>query len=61
MLYRVEAEDQLTKPDLHLYIARGNLVALQGCLERDRERIIEFHLIWFTSGGHELAPKTPHP
>jgi glycosyltransferase involved in cell wall biosynthesis len=39
MLYRVDAEDQLTKPDLHLYIARGNLVALQRCLEQDGDRI----------------------
>jgi hypothetical protein len=24
-------------------------------------RIIEFHLNWFTIGGHDLAPKIPHP
>jgi len=29
MLYRVDADDQLTKPHLLLYIARGNLIALQ--------------------------------
>lgn len=29
MLYRVDAADQLTKPHLILYIARGNLIALQ--------------------------------
>lgn len=39
MLYRVDAEDQLTKPDLHLYIARGNLVALRRCLENDQHRV----------------------
>jgi hypothetical protein len=38
MLYRVEASDQLTKPDLHLYIARGNLEALQRRLREDRQR-----------------------
>lgn len=39
MLYRVDAEDQLTKPDLHLYFARGNLVALKRRIEQDRDRI----------------------
>lgn len=39
MLYRVDAEDQLTKPSLHRYIAHGNLVALRRCLEKDRDRI----------------------
>jgi glycosyltransferase involved in cell wall biosynthesis len=29
MFYRVDAEDQLTKPHLLLFIARGNLIALQ--------------------------------
>ena len=29
MLYRIDADDQLTKPHLLLYIARGNLFALQ--------------------------------
>ena len=23
--------------------------------------IIEFHLNWFTIGGHDVAPKTPYP
>jgi hypothetical protein len=35
----VDAEDQLTKPDLHLYIARGNLVAFRRCLESDQRRV----------------------
>lgn len=39
MFYRVEAADQLTKPDLHLYIARGNLEALKRRLREDRLRI----------------------
>src|SRR5262249_55434083 len=39
MLYRVDADDQLTQPGLHLYIARGNLVALQRCLAQDRGRL----------------------
>lgn len=39
MLYRVNATDQLTKPGLHLYIARGNLIALKRRLENDRDRI----------------------
>ena len=39
MLYRVEAEDQLTKPELQVYIAHGNLVALQRRLEQDRDCI----------------------
>jgi hypothetical protein len=39
MRYRVEAEDQLTKPDLHLYIARGNLAALERRLREDGPRI----------------------
>ena len=39
MRYRVEAADQLTKPDLHLYIARGNLAALQRRLDEDGSRI----------------------
>jgi len=38
MLYRVEAADQLTKPELHLYIARGNLHALQRRLQEDKGR-----------------------
>jgi len=39
MRYRVDAADQLTKPDLHLYIARGNLAALQRRLDEDGPRI----------------------
>lgn len=39
MRYRVEASDQLTKPDLHLYIARGNLAALQRRLQEDGPQI----------------------
>jgi glycosyltransferase involved in cell wall biosynthesis len=39
MLYRVDAEDQMTHPALHLYIARGYLLALQRRLEQDRHRI----------------------
>jgi len=38
MLYRVEAADQLTKPHLHLYIARGNLEALKRRLREDGPR-----------------------
>lgn len=39
MLYRVDAEDQLTKPHLVLYIARGNLIALQRRFQHELERI----------------------
>ena len=39
MLYRVGAEDQITRPDLHLYFARGNLETLRRRLEKDRGRI----------------------
>jgi glycosyltransferase involved in cell wall biosynthesis len=39
MLYRVDAEDQLTKPHLVLYIARGNLIAVQRRFQHDLERI----------------------
>jgi len=39
MLYRVDADDQLTKPHLLLYIARGNLIALQRRYQQDRGQI----------------------
>jgi glycosyltransferase involved in cell wall biosynthesis len=39
MLYRVDADDQLTKPHLVLYIARGNLIALQRRFQHDLKRI----------------------
>jgi hypothetical protein len=39
MLYRVEAADQLTQPGLLVFVARGNLVALQRRLKADRQRI----------------------
>ena len=39
MLYRVEAEDQMTNPALHWAIARGYLLALQRRLKQDRSRI----------------------
>ncbi len=39
MDYRVDAADQLTKPDLHLYIARGNLEALKQALRKNGHRI----------------------
>jgi glycosyltransferase involved in cell wall biosynthesis len=39
MLYRVDAEDQMTNPALHLYLARGYLVALQRRLKQDRDRL----------------------
>jgi Glycosyl transferase family 2 len=39
MLYRVEAEDQMTHPALHGCLARGYLIALQRRLEQDRSRI----------------------
>jgi glycosyltransferase involved in cell wall biosynthesis len=39
MLYRVGGEDQLSKPDLHLHIARGNLATLRRRLAKDRDRI----------------------
>jgi hypothetical protein len=39
MLYRIDAEDQLTKPHLLLYIARGNLIALQRRYQKDRGQI----------------------
>jgi hypothetical protein len=39
MLYRVDAEDQMTNPALHLYIARGYLLALKRRLDQDRNRI----------------------
>ena len=41
MLYRVDADDQLTKPHLLLYIARGNLIALQ---RKFRECLGHIHL-----------------
>jgi len=40
ILYRVEAPDQLTKPNLLLYVARGNLLSLKRRLE-DKTRPIE--------------------
>jgi glycosyltransferase involved in cell wall biosynthesis len=39
MLYRVDAEDQMTNPAFHVSIARGYLLALQRRLEQDRHRI----------------------
>jgi hypothetical protein len=39
MLYRVDAEDQMTHPALHGYIARGYLLALQRRLAQDRNRL----------------------
>jgi glycosyltransferase involved in cell wall biosynthesis len=39
MFYRVDAADQLTKPHLVLYIARGNLIALQRRFQHDLERV----------------------
>jgi glycosyltransferase involved in cell wall biosynthesis len=39
MLYRVDAEDQLTKPALHLDMARGNLIVLQRYLRQELPRI----------------------
>lgn len=36
ILYRVDAMDQLTKPNLLLYVARGNLLALKRRLKKDR-------------------------
>jgi hypothetical protein len=39
MLYRVDAEDQMTNPALHLYNARGYLLALKRRLQQDRNRI----------------------
>ncbi len=41
MFYRVDAADQLTKPHLILYIARGNLIALQ---RRFRDCLGHVHL-----------------
>jgi glycosyltransferase involved in cell wall biosynthesis len=41
ILYRVDAVDQLTKPHLRLYIARGNLIAVQ---RRYRECLDEIKL-----------------
>ncbi len=40
ILYRVEATDQLTKPNLLLYVARGNLLALKQKL-KDKTAIID--------------------
>lgn len=39
MLYRVDAADQLTKPHLILYIARGNLYALERRYKNDMDNI----------------------
>lgn len=39
MLYRIDAEDQLTRPDLHLFLAHGNLLALKRRLSMDKNRI----------------------
>ena len=51
MLYRVDAEDQMTNPELHLYIARGYCVALQRRLEQDRDRLqLPQHMI-----RHQMA------
>jgi glycosyltransferase involved in cell wall biosynthesis len=38
-LYRVNAGDQLSRPDLLVYVARGNLIALKSYLARERDRI----------------------
>lgn len=39
MLYRVEAADQLTKPELLVFVARGNVVAMNRRLMEGAARI----------------------